>query len=211
MISLAIRAMMVLFAIMAFSLSYAGSINQFIGGTCPVNQSVIAISPNGILTCGSTATSTSVILCSSGVPFTIGATVAETTAATCNVPANAMGANGIIEIFQVWTSTPSIIKTLRTRFAGNLMMSLTSGAAGPVSQNFNVTFANRNDPTSQIGACPAGGTVGNLVTLGNCNNAVFTSAVDTTSSQNILLTGQKTNTTDTLILEFYEIKLYMIN
>ena len=130
-----------------------------------------------------------------------GSTV-ETTLATISVPANAMGANGIIRVTAQWsfagaggTRTPRI-KFGATTYGGPALTS-----AG-LSARVQAQWANRNNTSSQVGNEPT------QVNWSQNNTAVSTtSAIDTTSAQNITLTGQLSSAGDTITLESYLVEL----
>lgn len=144
------------------------------------------------------------ILSQSGASVSCPADTTEDTLATITVPANALGANGVLRILTTWTFTNSANnKTMRVRYSG--------GAGTIYSSNVQTTQAtsqvltlisNRNATNSQVGAANDH----DGLTLGSAS-AIVTSAVDTTASTTIVITGQKANSGETLRLERYVVEL----
>jgi len=130
-----------------------------------------------------------------------GNTTAETTYATITVPANAMGANGSLLIWELWSYTNSAnSKTMRVRFSGGSGTIFASAAASAsVLMNVLAKIQNRGATNSQVGT-PA--TIGTAA-----GTAAVTSSVDTTASATVVLTGQKATGTETLELESYLVVL----
>src|SRR5712664_2587326 len=94
------------------------------------------------------------ILCKSAVAVSAPADTNEDTLATCTVPANAMGANGVLRIRTRWSATNNANnKIVRSRFSGGA--GTTFGAitlSGWGYQQLEVTISNRNATNSQEGA-----------------------------------------------------------
>ncbi len=147
-----------------------------------------------------------VVLGKSGAAVNTPADTSEDTLATINIPANAMGANGVLRIYTLWAFTSSgNNKTLRIRF---------SGASGTIYMNPVFTtsvgyasltmIANRNATNSQVGFASAA-TNGGLGT--SSASANVTSSVDTTAATSLVITGQKASAGETLTLESYLVEL----
>jgi hypothetical protein len=140
------------------------------------------------------------IVASSAVASSVTGTTTETILATITLPANAMGSNGVVRITTLFSYTNSAnTKTPRIKFGG-----ATYGGSS-VTTTTNVRdqrqIANRNATNSQIG---------NSAVLGSfaaSSSAIVTSAVDTTAAVTILLTGQLTNTSETITLEYFLVEL----
>ncbi len=144
------------------------------------------------------------VLASSGAAASVGATTVETTLATINVPANAMGANGWFEVVCVWTVTNNAnAKTGRIRFGGTEYRA--NNMASVLQNNQYAIVINRNSTSSQVGLTSPtrNETFGTSSTL-----AIVTSSHNTTLSQDITITGQKGNSGDTMTLEWYRVILY---
>ncbi|MBS0175502.1 MAG: hypothetical protein JSR64_15785 [Nitrospira sp.] len=147
-----------------------------------------------------------VVLGKSGAAVNTPADTSEDTLATINIPANAMGANGVLRIYTLWSFTSSANnKTLRIRF---------SGGAGTIYMNPVFTTSvgyssltmimNRNATNSQVGFASAGTNGG----LGSSSaSANVTSSVDTTAATSLVITGQKASAGETLTLESYLVEL----
>ena len=148
---------------------------------------------------------------SSGVPYLLAAaspntsvtgTTDETTLATVTIPANAIGANGTVEIYAVYSYTNSAnSKTLRIRFGG------TSGTAyfntaSTTTANFrtNFTIANANSTNAQVGGSPAG-------LIAASSTAASTSSVDTTAPVDIVFRGLLANSSETITLVHYWVRV----
>jgi hypothetical protein len=144
------------------------------------------------------------VLAQSAVAASVTGTTTETTLATITIPANALGANGRVRVTTVWSRNASGTgsNTPRVRF---------SGASGTIYHNAALStanlgmkaqaeIANRGATNSQVGG-PSGTPFG-AAALGP-----VTSAVDTTASTTVVLTGQLANTGDTLTLESYLVEL----
>lgn len=145
------------------------------------------------------------LLAASAVAASVTGTATETALATITIPAGAMGLNGAVHIYTVWTITNSAnSKTVRVRFGG---AGGTAYAALAATTSTSISdlrrIRNRNSASSQVGAFNAGGSVG----LGANGNALTTSAVDTSAAVDIVLSGQLANTGETITLESYEVWL----
>ena len=136
----------------------------------------------------------------SGTASSVTGTTTETTLATITIPANAMGPNGQVEIIPLWSFTNSAnTKTMRVKFASTAFYTQAATATA-VTQSF-VRIANRNSASSQVGA--PGANAG----LGNFTAAVITSTENTTSPVTLTITGQLTNTGETITLESYLVRV----
>lgn len=127
----------------------------------------------------------------------------ETVLKTITVPAGAMGPNGILRILSVWAFSGTNTKTARVRFNG--IGGTVYAAQAPttqVSALLETIISNRNAANSQVGA-GSGGTGGFGIQAG----ALITSAIDTTGAVDIVLTGQLTNTGETISVEAYHVEL----
>lgn len=128
----------------------------------------------------------------------------ENTLATITVPAGAMGLNGIIRVFTLWTYTNSVNnKTLRVRFGG--VSGTTYLSVGPTTTAAFSTLTiigNRNSASSQVGVADAAANVFSATT-----DAVTTSSVDTSAATTIVITGQKASAGEVITLEQYVAEL----
>lgn len=140
-------------------------------------------------------------ICKSAVASSITGTTTETTLATCTIPANAIGPNGQIEIQALWSTTNSAnTKTLRIKFgsAGYFATGVTSVATAQTITR----IANRNANNSQVGGPSA-----SFGPSGSSTSAAVTSAIDTTSAVSLTFTAQLGNTSETITLESYVVRL----
>lgn len=148
------------------------------------------------------------VLCKSAVAVSAPVDTTEDTLATCTVPANAMGANGVLRIRTRWSATNNVNnKIIRTRFstvAGTTFGLITTANWG--YQQLEVTISNRNATNSQEGA-----QISFVNSALLASSTTTTSAVDTTAATTIVITGQKATAGDTLTLESYLVELMPSN
>lgn len=143
------------------------------------------------------------LLAASAVAVPLTGTTNETTLATITVPGGSMGPNGQFEAVLHFTYTNSANnKTLRLKFGGTTFWQV----AATTTANYQVYIrvCNRNSNSSQVHFTLTAGTSG----LGQSGSAVTTGTIDTSSDQNILITGQLANSGETIQLESYLIKMY---
>lgn len=142
------------------------------------------------------------VLAASGVAAAVTGTTSETALATITVPAGAMGANGVLRITTQWTTTNSAnTKTLRTRFGGMSGTAFQStGATASATFRHQVEIHNRNNVSAQVGMSPS-------ASWGGSGGSATTGAINTASAQSIVLSGQLSNSGETITLESYLIEL----
>ena len=137
---------------------------------------------------------------SAGAASSVTGTTTETTLATMTIPANAMGPNGQIEIIPLWSFTNSAnTKTMRVKFGGTAFYTQTTTTTAVTQALIRIT--NRNSASSQVGAPGVNAGVGNFTA------AVITSAENTASPVTLTITGQLTNTGETITLESYLVRV----
>lgn len=145
------------------------------------------------------------ILAQSAGTVSTTATTSEEVLATITIPANAMGANGCVEIWSTWNYTNSAnTKTCRVRAGGIAGTSLFS--SGPTTTNtlMRVThWANTGSTNSQKTSSSSG----QAGAVSTSTGTLVTTAIDTTASVDIVITGQKASAAETLSLEFYQVNL----
>ncbi len=145
------------------------------------------------------------ILASSAVASSITGTTTETALATVTIPAGAMGATGMLRVSTQWSYTNSANnKTIRIRFggmSGTQYLSVTPTTTASL-RDIPRLIMNRNATNSQIGGVVSG-TAGYAPTTGSC----VTSAVDTTSAVDLVMTAALANTGETITLESYLVEL----
>lgn len=144
-------------------------------------------------------------IAASGSAISVGATTGEEVLATIAIPAGAMGANGILRVYTQWSYTNgAATKTVRVRLGGVGGTAFRAMVATATAR-FNdwLIISNRNSPSSQIGSTQAN-TAGSFGTSGA---AAATGTVDTSSAQDLVITGQKETSTDTLTLEAYRVEV----
>ena len=143
------------------------------------------------------------IICISGAQVSAPADTAENILATCSIPANALGANGMLEISSLWSVTNSAnTKTLRVRFSGisgTIFQSFTATTIGSI--NALVAVSNRNATNSQVSSATI------VTSYGTTSAAVITGAVDTTAATTVVLTCLKASAGETCALERYFVRI----
>lgn len=147
------------------------------------------------------------ILCKSGAAVSAPADTNEDTLATCNVPANAMGASGVLRVDTFWAITNSAnSKTLRVRYSGASGTTYQSVAltTNDAARLYTVIF-NRAATNSQVG-----GISGSGAPFG-ATNVVTTSSVDTTAATSIVITCQKVTGAETCTLHSYLVEILPSN
>lgn len=122
---------------------------------------------------------------------------------TITIPGGAVGPNGMVQIFTNWTTTSNANnKSLNIRVggvAGTLYMQV--GNTTHVGATRNTVFVNNNSESAQKTASPAGNTQG----TGNFSAAGITSTVNTAAAWDIVISGTKAVSTDTITLESYQV------
>jgi hypothetical protein len=142
-----------------------------------------------------------VIIAQSAVAVSGAADTNENTLATITVPGGAMGPNGVLRFYTLWSFTNSAnTKTGRARLGGiggTAFMSWAQTAF--VSANFFMGgIFNRGAANQQIGQ-PLSGSSFTIAFGGAC----VTGAVDTNQDQTLVITGQKALAGETFTLEAY--------
>lgn len=146
------------------------------------------------------------VLAASAVASSVTGTTTETALATITLPGGAMGPNGVARITSNWSYTNSAnSKTVRYRLGASgvsgtamLQASVTTTATHVLQR----TIHNRNAQNSQLSSAIATQTSWN-----SSANANATAAIDTSSDQPIVLSGQLTNTGETVTLESYVVEM----
>jgi hypothetical protein len=144
------------------------------------------------------------VLGASAVAVSCPADTTEDILATINIPAGAMGLNGILRIEWIISHTNSANnKTLRTRLGGiggTVFASFVNTTTGGHRDNRQI--ANRGAANSQV--CWS---LGNTPFPGAVTNPTTTGAIDTSVAQTLVITGQKATAGETLTLEDYLVEL----
>lgn len=143
------------------------------------------------------------VLAASGVSASHTGNTNETTLATVTIPANALGANGLIEVYTQWSWTASANgKTARVRLggaAGTIFCAMAAQASSASLRDFR-SIQNRNATNSQIGGAAA-------AQYASTSGAVVTGAIDTTAAVDLVISGQLSTGTETISLEGYWVKV----
>lgn len=179
----------------------AGVVNA--QGVVAADPSIAAITGGSI---GTGVTGVVSLLAQSWAAVSCPADTSEDTLATISVPANTLGANGSLRITTHWSFTSSAnTKTMRVRFSG------AAGATyfqinGTTQQFYTVTttIANRNATNSQGGNSAF---VTAAASAGLQSTSALTSAVDTTATTSVVISGQKALGSETMTLEGYTVEV----
>lgn len=146
------------------------------------------------------------VLAASAVAVSHTGDTTETALASVTLPGGAMGANGILRITSVWSYTNSAnSKTARYRLGGSGVSGATLMNIGATTSVGNMTqrvIQNRNAQNSQFTSAPAAG-----ASFGVSANAGATAAVDTSSDQLVVISGQLANASETIGLESYLVEI----
>lgn len=140
----------------------------------------------------------------SGVAVTLGAVTSEVVVATISLAANALGADGRLDVDYTWDmSSSGNNKTMRTYFGA-----AGAGAGGTVLSGIALTtqlalhekrfIQNAHATNVQTGVGGTTGGFGNAASL-----ACASAAIDTTAASEFVITGQKASSGDTLTLRHY--------
>lgn len=129
----------------------------------------------------------------------------ETALATYTLPANTLPSNGALRIITFWSRSGSGgVTTIRVRLggtSGTQYLDTTISASSAGAQGETIIYAN-SSVTAQKGL----GTASVNPWAGSVNPTI-TSAVDTTSNADIVISGQCANAGDSIKLEAYAIEL----
>ena len=138
----------------------------------------------------------------SGTAISAGNDMTEDFLATITLPANTLGANGFISGWANYTCTNNgNAKTIRARYStisGTQLWSYNLASLAGGSVQFTLTNSNATNAQSTSSQC---------LVLANAQINT-TSAIDTTASTSLVLTGQKGSAGDALTLVNYLITLY---
>lgn len=144
------------------------------------------------------------VFAQSAVSVAVGAVTTETALATITIPGGAMGPNGCVIIDTAWLVTANAnAKTLRIRAGGIAGTEYQSYAPGAtiVANNRTTTINNVNSQSSQR----ALGSPFNISGVGSTTSGQQISTVDTSVDWDLVISGQKASSGDTLSLEAYRV------
>jgi hypothetical protein len=137
----------------------------------------------------------------SGVAVSHTGSTAEVILATVELPAGLIGANGILRVAALWTTTNDADdKTLRVNLGATAFLARV--ATTQVSQRTVTIIQNRNAQDSQIGHSDSANNP-----FQGTTDAVTTGTEDTSGALNLTITGQLEDGTDTVTLEAYIVEL----
>lgn len=140
-------------------------------------------------------------LASDNLAKTLTGTTTETKLASVKLPGGLLGRNGRLRITALWTYTNSAnSKNLRIRLGGTSGTAFLSATATTTAIQRTLTeIVNRNSEASQVGTSVSGYVAS--------TTSLLTSSINTATEQEIAITGQLTNTGETLKLEGYLIEI----
>jgi hypothetical protein len=175
------------------------------GGTSQVLKQVSTGAPItvGQLTGNDLTKGVYIIAMSAATGMTVTGTTGETTLATVAIPGNTLGANGALRITAQWTKTGTAgTVDPRIKFGGTTYMDIGAAGATVLSGRYQTEIHNRNVTNSQIGTA-----IGQANFAMQATTTSVTTALDTTTSQNVTFTCQLGNTGDTCELSSYTIEI----
>jgi Protein of unknown function (DUF2793) len=144
------------------------------------------------------------VLAASAVAASHTGNTTETALATIALPAGAMGPNGVLRVTGVITGTNSANnKTWRLRLGGSggtefASFGLTTNGTGVLHR----LISNRNNAASQVSMA-----LNSTNAFGNSTTAPATGAIDTANAQDIVISGQLANASETVTLESYMVEV----
>lgn len=152
----------------------------------------------------SSSTTAAFVLAQSAVAVSNTATTSEEALATVAIPARAIGPNGRLRITTTWTVTNSAnTKTMRVRLGGlSGTAFMVSAQTAIVAEKTMTEIANRNSASSQVGFIST-----NTSGFGTGTGSNVTGTINTAVAQDLVITGQKASSGETLTLESYLVEV----
>lgn len=179
-----------------------------VNGQVSVPSVLLDADPTGVLQAATKQyvdATAGVILGSSAVAVSLTGTTTATAMVTLTVPANAMGANGWIEVEAQATVTGSTNnKRLRLTIAGTTVATWQTVTATVLGARVYFKLRNRNAANSQISLGAGMDQAG----WGETTVGPQANAIDTTIAQTLTLTGLLASTGDTITVEDYSIRVF---
>lgn len=146
------------------------------------------------------------IFAQSAVAASVGATTSETVLATISFSGGEMGANGVVEVWASWSNNNSAnTKSFRIRaggIAGTAIFDSSNTTNVSISRPTHLVNVNSESSQKTLASAGQGGGVG------SSGGTVVTTTVNTASAWDLVLTGQKANSGDTLTLEGYIVQVF---
>lgn len=140
------------------------------------------------------------VLAQSGVAVSITGTAVETTLATIPIPAGSVGLAGSLRITVHWSGTSSANnKIYKVLYGGSTIFTITQSTNSLTATQ--LVMHNRGIVNSQITYA------GTAAGLGNSAGGNLITAVDSSVSQNLTITGTLVNTGETITLESYTVEI----
>ena len=143
------------------------------------------------------------VFAQSGATVSVGAVTTEEALATITIPGGAMGANGWVTVIASWDVTNSAnTKTLRIRaggVSGTVMYGQGFAASEIVTRVTHIL--NTDSETAQHALLITANAIG----YGNVTGTRPSSTVDTTADWDLVITGQKTVSGETISLRGYQV------
>lgn len=146
------------------------------------------------------------VIAASAVPISVTGTLSNTLLTSVLIPANTMGANGMLRITHRWSYTNSAnAKLFAVRFNGSAVVGGTSFFATSqtttATGRYQTVIENNNATNSQSG--PAA----NFSGFGQSASAAITSARDTTQNQYLVFDATLADVTETITLTSYIVEV----
>jgi hypothetical protein len=141
------------------------------------------------------------VMAQSAVPASVTGTTAQTTLATIQIPAGAVGINGSLRITTLW-SIPNNANTKRVRvtLAGTAFLDNSLGAAAGMQAM--TIIRNRGVINSQVSLSSVAGS-----SFSSTTGVSTTAAIDMSQAQSLIITGTLAVITDTITLEGYTVEI----
>ncbi len=140
------------------------------------------------------------VIAQSGAAIVTANSVSEQTLVTIPILANAMGSNGSIQVWTLWSLTNNAnVKTLRVKLGSTNFWA--AAGASFASLKGHCQIFNRASLSSQVAADSG------LVGFAGSASAVVTGSIDTSVDQVLTITAQKATGTDTCTLEAYLVRM----
>lgn len=144
------------------------------------------------------------VLAASAVAITHTGVTAKTALATVNVPAGAMGLNGILRVTTLWSVTGSSnAKTVAFELGGSTFFGRAESGASTVAIRDQREINNRNSAASQVTMSSA-----SAASFGVNTAAPTTRTVNTAIAQDLIFYATLASAGETITLESYTVELF---
>jgi hypothetical protein len=177
--------------------------SAILNGTLDIGNADTTLSRLAARTLGVEGKALPYVFAQSGTAVSVSAVTSEETLATITIPGGAMGPNGWVGVSTIWScNNDADAKTGRVRVGGGAGTAFFGvNMSSNVGLSRAVYVVNSNSASSQK-ANIAGGNAGGT---GVFTSAAPTASVNTASDWDLVITGQKADSADTLTLEAYQV------